>query len=156
MVNRSSTQKHVRRAEIVVLTADGVGTTGIMRRTGKARTCVWRWQERRWRGGTRQRRAGLRRVTQKVAHQRALLGQREARLLVDPAAVPLAGDLHELEPRIGFVRGHHARPQLAVDQRLQAGVGVRAQEAEDRVRQAHFALRPHRDPAVVEVGRGDQ
>jgi len=28
------------------LTGDGVGTNEIMRRTGKSRTCVWRWQER--------------------------------------------------------------------------------------------------------------
>jgi hypothetical protein len=26
--------------------ADGVGTNEIMRRTGKSKTCVWRWQER--------------------------------------------------------------------------------------------------------------
>ena len=28
------------------LSADGVGTNEIMRRTGKSKTCVWRWQER--------------------------------------------------------------------------------------------------------------
>jgi transposase len=28
------------------LTADGIGTVEIMRRTGKSKTCVWRWQER--------------------------------------------------------------------------------------------------------------
>ena len=28
------------------LTADGLGTVEIMRRTGKSKTCVWRWQER--------------------------------------------------------------------------------------------------------------
>jgi transposase len=38
--------KHVWRAEIVLLSADGVGTNEIMRRTGKSKTCVWRWQER--------------------------------------------------------------------------------------------------------------
>ena len=32
--------------EIVLLTADGVGTNEIMRRTDKSKTCVWRWQER--------------------------------------------------------------------------------------------------------------
>ena len=32
--------------EIVLFTADGVGTNEIMRRTGKTKTCVWRWQER--------------------------------------------------------------------------------------------------------------
>ena len=39
-------QKHVWRARIVLLTADGVGTNGIMAATGKSKTCVWRWQER--------------------------------------------------------------------------------------------------------------
>ena len=34
------------RAEIVLLSADGVGTNEIMRRTGKSKSCVWRWQER--------------------------------------------------------------------------------------------------------------
>ena len=42
----NASQKHVWRAEIVLLTADGIGTNGIMRRTGKSKTCVWRWQER--------------------------------------------------------------------------------------------------------------
>lgn len=44
--NRNSPQKHVWRAEIVLLSADGAGTVEIMRRTGKSKTCVWRWQER--------------------------------------------------------------------------------------------------------------
>ena len=30
----------------MLLTADGVGTNEIMRRTAKSKTCVWRWQER--------------------------------------------------------------------------------------------------------------
>jgi hypothetical protein len=29
-----------------LLSADGVGTNEIIRRTGKSKTCVWRWQER--------------------------------------------------------------------------------------------------------------
>jgi len=44
--DRNAPQKHVWRAEIVMLSADGLGTNGIMRRTGKSKTCVWRWQER--------------------------------------------------------------------------------------------------------------
>src|SRR5678816_4808787 len=46
VANRNSLQKHVWRARIVLLTADGLGTVEIMRRTGKSKTCVWRWQER--------------------------------------------------------------------------------------------------------------
>ena len=44
--DRNAPHKHVWRAEIVLLSADGVGTHEIMRRTGKSKTCVWRWQER--------------------------------------------------------------------------------------------------------------
>jgi transposase len=44
--DRNAPQKHVWRAEIILLSADGVGTGEIMRQTGKSKTCVWRWQER--------------------------------------------------------------------------------------------------------------
>jgi|SRR5665213_3306811 transposase len=46
VANRNSPQKHVWRAKIVLLTADGQGTAEIMRATGKAKTVIWRWQER--------------------------------------------------------------------------------------------------------------
>ena len=44
--DRNVAQKHVWRTQIVLLSADGIGTNGIMRRTGKSKTRVWRWQER--------------------------------------------------------------------------------------------------------------
>ena len=44
--DRNTPQKHAWRAEIVLLSADGLGTVEIMRRTAKSKTCVWRWQER--------------------------------------------------------------------------------------------------------------
>src|SRR5450432_2201385 len=44
--NRNAPQKHVWRAQIVLLSAEGLGTTEIMRRSGKSKPCVWRWQER--------------------------------------------------------------------------------------------------------------
>src|ERR1700674_6015861 len=44
--DRNSPSKVVWRAEIVLATADGHGTNEIMRRTGKSKPCVWRWQER--------------------------------------------------------------------------------------------------------------
>jgi transposase len=44
--DRNASQKCVWRTEIVLLTAGGVDTNEIMRRTGKSKTCVWRWQER--------------------------------------------------------------------------------------------------------------
>ena len=46
MRDRNAPQKQVWRAEIVLLSADGLGTNEIIRRTGKSKTCVWRWQER--------------------------------------------------------------------------------------------------------------
>jgi hypothetical protein len=39
-------QKQAWRAEIVLFTADRLGTNEITRRTAKLKTCVWRWQER--------------------------------------------------------------------------------------------------------------
>jgi transposase len=44
--DRNSPQKHVWRAWIVLLSADRLGTVEIMRRTGKAKPSVWRWQAR--------------------------------------------------------------------------------------------------------------
>jgi transposase len=44
--DRNSPQKHVWRARIIVLTAEGEGTTAVMRAVGKGKTVVWRWQER--------------------------------------------------------------------------------------------------------------
>jgi len=51
VADRNSPQKHVWRARIVLLTADGLGTAEIMRRTGKSKSVVWRWQERFMRAG---------------------------------------------------------------------------------------------------------
>src|SRR3954447_8530314 len=42
----NSTQKHVWRARIVLLSADGVGTMSIQRQTGKGKPTIWRWQAR--------------------------------------------------------------------------------------------------------------
>jgi len=46
VADRNSQRKCCWRAEIVLATADGLGTSAIMRRTGKSKPCVWRWQER--------------------------------------------------------------------------------------------------------------
>jgi hypothetical protein len=40
--DRNAPQKHVWRAQIVLLTAEGVCTSAIMRDTGKSKTSVWR------------------------------------------------------------------------------------------------------------------
>ena len=46
IADRNTPSKVVWRAEIVLATAEGCGTSEIMRRTGKSKPCVWRWQER--------------------------------------------------------------------------------------------------------------
>ena len=46
VADRNTPSKVIWRAEIVLATADGCGTNEIMRRTGKSKPCVWRWQER--------------------------------------------------------------------------------------------------------------
>src|SRR5947208_7684322 len=46
VANRNSPQKHVWRASIILLTADGLGTNAIKRGTGRSKSVVWRWQER--------------------------------------------------------------------------------------------------------------
>ena len=40
VTDRNSPQKHVWRAQIVLLTADGCGTLELTRRTGTSKTCV--------------------------------------------------------------------------------------------------------------------
>ena len=46
VLDRSAPQKHVWRANIIIATADGCGTAEIMRRSGKSKPVVWRWQAR--------------------------------------------------------------------------------------------------------------
>jgi len=46
ILDRNSPQKHVWRARIIVLTANGNGTIAITRAVAKGKTVVWRWQER--------------------------------------------------------------------------------------------------------------
>ena len=46
VADRSAPQKHVWRAKIILATADGCGTAEIMRRSGKSKPVVWRWQAR--------------------------------------------------------------------------------------------------------------
>src|SRR6478735_3594167 len=46
VTNRNSPQKHVWRAHIVLLTADGCGTMELTRCTGTSKTSVRRWQDR--------------------------------------------------------------------------------------------------------------
>jgi len=58
LADRNSPQKHVWRARIILATAEGCGTTEVMRRAGVSKPCVWRWQRRFMEAGGR--RAGAR------------------------------------------------------------------------------------------------
>ena len=44
--DRNTPQKHVWRAWIALLSADGLGTNAVMAATGTSNTTVWRWQAR--------------------------------------------------------------------------------------------------------------
>jgi transposase len=46
VANHGAPRKHVWRADIILATADGCGTAEIMRRTGKSKSAIWRWQAR--------------------------------------------------------------------------------------------------------------
>jgi transposase len=46
VADRNTPAKVIWRAGIVLATADGLGTMAIIRRTGKSKPCVWRWQSR--------------------------------------------------------------------------------------------------------------
>jgi len=51
VADRNAPQKHVWRARIILLSADGLGTNTIMAATRTAKGTVWRWQERFMREG---------------------------------------------------------------------------------------------------------
>src|ERR671938_38630 len=46
VADRNSPQKHVWRARIILAAAEGLGTSATVRRTGKSKPCVRRWQAR--------------------------------------------------------------------------------------------------------------
>ena len=75
IAERNSPQKHVWRARIVLMTADGHGTTAIMRQAGVAKTAVWRWQERFMQAGVD---GLLRDKTRPGAHLAAVAGYGQA------------------------------------------------------------------------------
>src|ERR1700721_3418155 len=64
----NSPQKHVWRARIVLLSADGVGTMAIQRLTGKGKPTIWRCQARFMAEGA----GGLLRVATRRAGRRPL------------------------------------------------------------------------------------
>src|SRR5262252_7677949 len=46
VADRNSAEKHVWRARIVLLAAEGLGTAAIMRQSGRSKNAVNRWRER--------------------------------------------------------------------------------------------------------------
>lgn len=72
--DRNAPQKHVWRAKIILSTANGCGTTEIMRRSGKAKPVVWRWQARFMAEGV----AGLTRDKTRKTRQAAAAGGHRA------------------------------------------------------------------------------
>jgi transposase len=85
--DRSAPQKHVWRAKIILATADGCGTAEVMRRSGKAKPVVWRWQERFMHEGI----AGLLRDKTRAPGKKPLPSATVARV-VDLALAPPPGE----------------------------------------------------------------
>src|SRR5260370_33864900 len=85
--DRSAPQKHVWRATIILATAEGCGTAAIMRRSGKSKPVVWRWQARFMAEGVE----GLTRdKTRKPGKQPLPHGTVQG--VVDPALAPPPGE----------------------------------------------------------------
>src|SRR6202158_1128533 len=118
--DRSAPQKHVWRALIILATADGCGTTEIMRRSGKSKPVVWRWQARFMAEGV----AGLMRDKTRKPGKKPLPAATVQRV-VDLALGPPAGEAT-----------HWSGRMLA----KAAGVSLRSVQ---RILEAH-QLAPHR------------
>ena len=88
--DRNALQKHVWRAAIVLLTADGLGTNAVMRQTGKSKTCVWRWQQRFAEAGF----AGLLRDKTRPSRIKALGPEVAARVVALTMSEPAAEATH--------------------------------------------------------------
>ena len=90
VADRSAPQKHVWRAHIILATAEGCGTAEIMRRSGKSKPVVWRWQARFMAEASRMRcterrltPAQARQATRCTTVELASGGQIEAAIVVD-------------------------------------------------------------------------
>ena len=132
--DRNAPQKHVWRVEIVLFSAEGLGTHEIMRRSGKSKPCVWRWQERFMEEGV----AGLLRDKTRKS-RKAPLGPEVAKRVVALTMTAAPGETT-----------HWTGAMMATA----CGISVSAVQ---RIWRAH-GLRPHKveqfklsnDPAFVE------
>ena len=103
--DRNSPQKHVWRAKIVLLSADRLGTVEIMRRTGKAKPSVWRWQARYLEAGV----AGLLRDRTRPARIPRLAVELVERVVARTLAPPPGEATHWTVRDDGPRRRHLAR-----------------------------------------------
>ncbi len=120
VADRSAPQKHVWRANIILATAEGCGTAEIMRRSGKSKPVVWRWQARFMAEGV----DGLT-ARQDAQARQATASRRTVQRVVDLALGPPPGDAT-----------HWTGRMLA----KAAGVSLRSVQ---RILEAH-RLAPHR------------
>jgi hypothetical protein len=103
VADRNSPPKHLWRARMVLLTADGLGTGEIMRRAGTSKVTVWRWQERFMRAVV----AGLLRDKTVFAHPAAASQRARAHSGSDPRRS--AGRGRALDGRHDVEGGPHQR-----------------------------------------------
>ena len=105
VADRDSPQKHVWRARIVLLTANGHGTALIMRQAGVSKVAVWRWQERLMTAGVE----GLLRDKTRPSRIPPLGSEVTARVLTPDHDRRSAGRDHALDRRGHGEAGGHQR-----------------------------------------------
>ena len=99
--DRNSPQKHVWRAQIVLLTAEGCGTAEIMRRADASKTTVWRWQQRYMMEGV----AGLLRDKTRPSRIPPLTVEVEADVVSRTLAEPTGETTHWTAPAMAKMSG---------------------------------------------------
>ena len=104
--DRNAKQKHVKRAKVILATADGCGTNEIMRRSELSKPVVWRWQERFMREGIE----GLLRDKTRKPGKKPLPAATVQRV-VDLALETAAG---RSDPLDGTDAGEGSRGELAI------------------------------------------
>ena len=98
VTHRNNTQKHVWRAQIVLLTADGCGTMELTRRSGTSKTSVWRWQDRFLAEGV----AGLLRDKTRRSRIPRLSAEVQATVVAATRSTKRAKFKHLIEPSQAF------------------------------------------------------
>ena len=147
VADRNTAAKVVWRAEIVLATADGLGTNAIMRRTGKSKPCVWRWQERFAAEGV----DGLLRDKTRPPGKKPLSDEVKRKVLTKTAQRD-AAECHALERPQHGESGRHQPHQRAAHLgrgRPEAAPGAPVQDLErPAVRgEGHRRRRPLHEPA---------